>query len=105
MEIVKTLTSTSCLKTTIRRCYATQSARLLLGLLLMLTLPAGAQAQFDYDFSNGALSIVGYRGPGRAVTIPDPINGLTVTGKLDQMCHYRLPTRKPKTSGATPKKV
>ena len=51
------------------------------------------------------LSIVGYRGPGGAVTIPDTIKGLTVAGKLDEMCHCRLPARKLKTSGATLKRV
>jgi hypothetical protein len=48
--------------------------------LLLLTLPAVVQAQFSYwDNSNGTCTITGYTGPGGDVSIPDAINGLTVT--------------------------
>ena len=49
-------------------------------LLLLLTLPAGVQAQFNYATNNGTITIVGYTGPGGVVAIPDTINGLPVTG-------------------------
>ena len=52
----------------------------LLPLLLLLTLPAGVQAQFNYTTNNGAITITGYTGPGGDVTIPSTINGLPVTG-------------------------
>jgi hypothetical protein len=48
-------------------------------LLLLLTLPALVQAQFNYTTNNGTITITGYTGPGGAVTIPDRINGLPVT--------------------------
>jgi hypothetical protein len=50
-------------------------------LLLVLTLPAAVQAQFNYtDNGDGTATITGYTGPGGAVTIPGRINGLLVTG-------------------------
>ncbi|MGA2863586.1 MAG: leucine-rich repeat domain-containing protein [Verrucomicrobiota bacterium] len=57
----------------------TACATKLLPLLLLLTLPAVAQAQFSYTVNNGAITITGYTGPGGAVTIPSTINGLPVT--------------------------
>src|SRR5688572_11703748 len=47
-------------------------------LLLLLTLPTVAQAQFDYTI-DGTITITGYTGPGGAVAIPDTINGTPVT--------------------------
>jgi hypothetical protein len=47
--------------------------------LLLLALPAVAQAQFNYTTTNGTITITDYTGPGGAVTIPDTINGLPVT--------------------------
>src|SRR5258706_5243880 len=55
----------------------TCATRLLL--LLLLTLPAVVQAQFNYTTNNGAITITGYTGPGGAVVIPNTINGLPVT--------------------------
>ena len=51
----------------------------LLPLLLLLTLPAVVQAQFNYTTNNGTITITGYTGPGGAVAIPDTIDGLPVT--------------------------
>ncbi len=48
-------------------------------LLLLLILPAVAQAQFYYETNNGAITITGYFGPGGDVTIPATIDGLPVT--------------------------
>jgi hypothetical protein len=48
-------------------------------LVLLLSLPAVAQAQFSYTVTNGAITITRYSGPGGAVAIPDNINGLPVT--------------------------
>ncbi|MEK7677089.1 MAG: leucine-rich repeat domain-containing protein, partial [Verrucomicrobiota bacterium] len=48
-------------------------------LLLLLTLPAVVQAQFNYTTQNGTITITGYTGSGGAVTIPSTINGLPVT--------------------------
>jgi hypothetical protein len=48
-------------------------------LLLLLTLPAVVQAQFDYTEDNGAITITGYTGPGGALAIPATIDGYTVT--------------------------
>ncbi|MGC9941777.1 MAG: leucine-rich repeat domain-containing protein [Verrucomicrobiota bacterium] len=57
--------------------------------LLLLALPAAVQAQeFTYTTDNGAVSITGYNGSGGAVTIPDTINGLPVTG-LDDYAFYQ----------------
>ncbi|MSU36263.1 MAG: hypothetical protein EXS36_14440 [Pedosphaera sp.] len=52
----------------------------LLPLLLLLTLPAAVQAQFNYEINKGAITITRYDGSRGAVTIPDTINGLPVTG-------------------------
>ena len=56
----------------------------LLPLLLLLTLPAVAQAQFIFKTNNGTLSITSYIGPGGAVTIPGTTNGLPVTAIGEQ---------------------
>jgi len=49
-------------------------------LQLLLALPAVAHAQFNYIITNGTVTITGYAGPGGAVTIPNTIAGLPVTG-------------------------
>jgi hypothetical protein len=50
----------------------------LLGLLLLLTVPAVAQAQFTYTQNNGAIIITGYTGSGGSVFIPTTMFGLPV---------------------------
>jgi hypothetical protein len=47
--------------------------------MLLLTLPALAQAQWNYVTNNGAITLTAYTGPGGAVTIPGAIDGLPVT--------------------------
>ena len=61
----------------VRTAVATRPRWLLI--LLLLTLPAAVQAQFDYTTVNGTITITGYTGPGGAVVIPDTIDGLPVT--------------------------
>ena len=51
----------------------------ILPLLLLLTLPVVAHAQFNYKSSHGTITITKYTGTGGAVTIPSTINGLPVT--------------------------
>ena len=48
--------------------------------MLLLAVPAAAQAQFTYTTSGSAITITGYSGPGGAVTVPAAINGHPVTG-------------------------
>lgn len=48
-------------------------------ILLLLTLPAVANAQFTFTTNNGAITITGYTGPGGAVVIPSTTNGYPVT--------------------------
>jgi hypothetical protein len=52
----------------------------LLSLLLLLTLPAVVQAQFNYTTNNSAITITGYTGSGGDVTIPSSIlvNGVSL---------------------------
>src|SRR5215472_4976039 len=51
-----------------------------LSLLLLLALPAVAEAQFVYTTNNGTINITGLNGGfGGAVAIPDAINGMPVT--------------------------
>ena len=50
--------------------------RILLPLLLLLVVPAVAQAQFTYETNNGTITITGYTGPGGAEIIPSTIAGL-----------------------------
>ncbi|HEU0008311.1 MAG TPA: leucine-rich repeat domain-containing protein [Verrucomicrobiae bacterium] len=57
----------------------TACAASLLPLLLLLTLAAPVQAQFQYSTINGTITITYYTGPGGAVVIPDTIDGLPVT--------------------------
>jgi len=57
-------------------------------LLLLLTLPAVVQAQFNYTTNNGTITITGYSGPGGAVVIPSTINGLPVTRIGDFAFYY-----------------
>lgn len=47
---------------------------------MLSSLPVAAQAQYSYTTDGGAVTITGYAGPGGAVTIPDSIGGLPVTG-------------------------
>src|SRR5271156_3463059 len=47
--------------------------------LLFLTLPVLAQAQFSYEVTNGSITLTLYTGSGGAVTIPSEINNLPVT--------------------------
>src|ERR1035437_5092742 len=51
----------------------------LLPLLLLMTLPAAVEAQFNYTTNNGAITITKYTGGGGAVTIPNLTNGLPIT--------------------------
>src|SRR3981189_1690467 len=60
----------------------------LLRVLLLLSLPAVAQGQFDYTTNNGTITITGYTGPGGHVTIPNTINGLPVTGIGSYSLYY-----------------
>jgi len=70
---------------------AAQTGMLLL--LLLLTLPAAVQAQFNYTTNSGGITITGYTGPGGDVTIPDTINGLPVTGIADGAFESRWTVR------------
>ena len=49
----------------------------LLGALLLL--PAVVQAQFNFFYNNGSITISGYTGSGGSITIPSTMNGLPVT--------------------------
>src|SRR6266540_3942987 len=71
----------------VRTACATRQLPLLL-ILLLLAPPAVAQAQFNYTTNNGTITIMGYTGPGGAVTIPSTINGLPVTRIGDQAFSY-----------------
>ena len=42
--------------------------------LLLLAMPAALQGQFLYETNNNSIIILGYHGPGGAVTIPNAIN-------------------------------
>ena len=48
-------------------------------LLCAVMLPAVVQAQFIFTTNNSNITIIGYTGPGGAVTIPSTTNGLPVT--------------------------
>jgi len=50
-----------------------------LPLLLLLTLPAGAQAQLLFTTNNGAITITGYSGGPTVIVIPSATNGYPVT--------------------------
>src|SRR5215469_2029098 len=57
-----------------------QNQRLLILVFLLLVIPTGVQAQFNYTINtNLTITITGYTGSGASVTIPDTINGLPVT--------------------------
>jgi hypothetical protein len=58
-------------------------------LLLLLTLPAVVQAQFNYIITNGTVTITRYTGLGSAVTIPSAIEGLPVT-TIGRMAFYSI---------------
>jgi len=49
-------------------------------LFLLLALPAGAQAQFEYYTNGNTILITRYTGPGGVVAVPEIINGLPVVG-------------------------
>jgi hypothetical protein len=49
-------------------------------LLLLLALPAGAQAQFEYYTNGSTILITRYTGPGGAVAVPEILNDLPVVG-------------------------
>lgn len=55
-----------------------RSRQSLLPLLLLLTLPAVVQAQFQFITNNGVITITKYTGSGGAVTIPSMTNGYPV---------------------------
>ena len=78
MKTKTSIARTTCPKTVAGR-LRTACATRLLALLLLLTLPAVVQAQFNYTTNNGTITITGYTGPGGVVTIPSTINGLPVT--------------------------
>jgi hypothetical protein len=59
---------------------STPCATWLLPLLLLLTLPGVAHAQFTFTTNNGAITIIGYTGSGGVVIIPGMTNGRPVTG-------------------------
>lgn len=50
-----------------------------LTIIMVLTLTASSQAQFNYTSASGGIAITGYFGPGGAVHIPYEINGKPVT--------------------------
>ena len=56
-------------------------------MLLLLTLPAAVQAQFNFTTNNGAITITGYTGSGGAVNIPSTTNGYPVTSIVS--CQFR----------------
>ena len=58
--------------------FRTACAAILLPLVLLLTLPAVVQAQFNFTTNDG--TITGYTGSGGVVNIPSTINDLPVTG-------------------------
>jgi hypothetical protein len=60
--------------------FRTVYAARLLTLLLLLTLPAAVQAQFNITINNGSITITGYTGSGGDVTIPSSIlvNGVSL---------------------------
>jgi hypothetical protein len=61
----------------------------LLGVLLLLVLPAMAQAQFYFDTnSDGSLSVSSYAGTNESVVILSSTNGLPVTGIEDYAFFY-----------------
>jgi hypothetical protein len=69
---MKTKTSiprTAC-PTTVATHLGTACATRMLPLLLLLTLPAVVQAQFNYTNTNGTITITKYIGSGGAVAIP-----------------------------------
>ena len=60
----------------------TQTLFLICQFTTLLLLPAAVQAQqsqFTYTTNNGAITITGYAGSGGSPTVPDMINGFTVT--------------------------
>src|ERR1035438_234233 len=55
-----------------------RSRQSLLPLLLLFTLPAVVQAQFQFITNNGVITVTKYTGSGGAVTIPSMTNGYPV---------------------------
>jgi len=62
MKTKTSIARTTCPKTVAGR-LRTACATRLLALLLLLTLPAVVQAQFNYTTNNGTITITGYTGP------------------------------------------
>lgn len=54
--------------------------RLMLWLIGLLLLAIPARAQWEFGPGNGGVTIIRYTGPGGAVSIPDTLNSLPVTG-------------------------
>jgi hypothetical protein len=53
--------------------------KLLVPVLLLLIIPAGVQAQFNFTTNNGAITITKYTGTNAVVLIPSTTNGFLVT--------------------------
>jgi hypothetical protein len=60
-----------------------------LPILLLLSVPAAARAQFNYVTKGNTITITGYSGSNGAVTIPATTNGLPVTSIGDDAIAYR----------------
>src|SRR6476469_1324131 len=58
---------------------------------LLAAAPGALQAQFTFATNNGTITITAYTGFGGAVTIPETIDGLPVTGIGDSA--FNLSTR------------
>jgi len=56
--------------------------------LLLLAVPLAMRSQFIYSTVGGVITITGYTGPPWAVTIPTNINGLTVTGIVNDAFRF-----------------
>ena len=54
----------------------------------LLALPAVVRAQFTFATNSDSITITGYTGPGGAVTIPETINVLPVTGIGNDAFHF-----------------
>jgi hypothetical protein len=58
-------------------------------LVLVLTLPVAAPAQFTFTTNSGAITIKSYTGSGGSVTIPEATNGYPVTAVGDYAFFYK----------------
>ena len=88
MKTKTSLATPPCPKTMAGRIRSACAARLL-PLLLVLTLPAAVQAQFNYTTNNGTIAITGYTGSGGAVTIPATINDRCYPDQKDLKSPWR----------------